>query len=167
MGQLDNKWLTQQWVNGGFTAEDIRVQEAKLFEESAAAYKNASSKPDQKKQAEANLKDLSTSSGIFADMAKSIQGISGGNGTVNPDMNGTAGDTASLGEATVQTAAGLTLREQPSTSAKAIIVIPDGNTVKITGKGTTEETIAGKTSVWYMIEWNGSKGWVFGGFLAL
>ena len=167
VGQLEDKWITQQWVNGGFTAEDLRVQEAKLYEESAAIFKNASSKPEQKKQAEANLKDLCSSTGIFADMARNLLGISGGTEAVNPDMNNTGDQGTSLGEATVHTAAGLTLREQPSTSSRAIIIIPDGNTVRITGKGTTEETIAGKTSVWYMIEWNGNKGWVFGGFLAL
>ncbi len=166
VGQIDNKWITQQWVSGGFTTEEVRVQEGKLYEESAAIYKNASSKPDQKKQAEANLKDLSSGSGIFAEMAKGVLGISGTGGSASTDTNSASGDTVSLGEATVTAAAGLILREQPSTTAKAIIVIPDGNTVKITGKGTTEETIAGKTSVWYMIEWNGSRGWVFGGFLA-
>jgi hypothetical protein len=33
-------------------------------------------------------------------------------------------------------------------------------------KGNLEETIAGKTASWYEVEWNGNKGWVFGGFLA-
>ncbi|HNX25070.1 MAG TPA: SH3 domain-containing protein [Spirochaetota bacterium] len=166
VGQLDGKWITQQWVNSGFTAEEIRVQEAKLFEESAAILKNAASKPDQKKQAEANLKDLTSSTGIFADMARNLIGPAEGMGNAGSEING-AGGNSGAGEAVVQAAAGLTMREEPGTSGKSIVVIPDGNTVKIIDKGTTEETIAGKTSVWYHVEWNGKRGWVFGGFLAL
>lgn len=164
VGQLEDKWITQHWVNGGYTSEDLRVQEAKLFEESAAILKKADSKPDQKKQAEANLKDLSSSTGIFAEMARNLIAPSGGAGEAGTDISGA--ESAS-GEATVQTAAGLTMREQPTTSAKSIIIIPDGSTVKILGKGSAEETIGGKTSVWYQVEWSGSRGWVFGGFLAL
>jgi len=162
IGQLDGKWITAQWVNSGFTAEDIRVQEAKLFEESAAIFKNTASKADQKKLAEDNLKNLSTSTGIFAEMALALLGPANGGGESSTDTDG-----AALGEATVQAAAGLTMRDQPGTGGKSIVIIPDGNTVKILDKGTSEETIAGKTSIWYKVEWNGNKGWVFGGFLAL
>lgn len=165
VGQLDGKWVTQQWVNSGFTTEDLRVQEAKLYEESAAILKNSASKPDQRKQAEANLKDLSSSTGIFAEMARMLLGPSDGMGDPGTDMNNTGGDDT--GKATVQAQAGLTMRDQPSTSGKPVVVIPDGSTVSIVDKGTKEETIAGKTSVWYQVEWNGNKGWVFGGFLAL
>jgi len=93
-------------------------------------------------------------------MALALLGPVNGGGESSADTDG-----AALGEATVQTAAGLTMRDNPSTSGKAIIVIPDGNTVKIIEKGTTEQTIAGKTSIWYKVDWNGSRGWVFGGFL--
>lgn len=162
VGQLDGKWITAQWVNSGFTAEDARIQEAKLYEESAAILKNPASKADQKKLAEENLKNLSTSTGIFAEMALALLG------PVNGDENSSTGtDDAGLGEATVQTAAGLRMRDQPSTSGKEIVLIPDGNTVKIIEKGTAEETIGTKTSIWYKVEWNGNRGWVFGGFLAL
>ncbi len=167
IGQLDGKWITSQWVNSGFTAEDIRVQEAKLFEESAAILKKSDSKPDQKKQAEANLKDLTSSTGIFADMARNLLGPSEGMGDAGTDMNADGGNGGASGEATVQAAAGLTMRDQPATSGKSLTVIPDGTNVKIIEKGNSEETIAGKTSVWYKVEWDGKSGWVFGGFLAL
>lgn len=163
VGQLDGKWITQQWINGGFTAESIRVQEAKLFEESAAILKNSSSKPEQVKQAQANLKDLSNSTGIFAEMARNLLNP-GGTQDAGSDMNAAGSEMA---EAKVQTAAGLTMREQPGTSGKSIAVIPDGSTVKIIDKGSAEETISGKTGFWYKVDWNGKKGWVFGGFLAL
>lgn len=163
VGQLEGKWITQQWVNGGYTAEIPRVQEAKLFEESAAILKNASSKPDQVKQAQANLKDLSNSTGIFAELARNILNP-GGTQDSGSDMNATGGD---MPEVKVQAAAGLTMREQPGTSGKAVVIIPDGSTVKIIDKGSTEETISGKTGFWYKVDWNGKRGWVFGGFLAL
>jgi len=163
VGQVDDKWITQQWVNGGFTAEEIRVQEAKLYEESAAILKNASSKQDQKKQAEANLKDLTSSTGIFAEMAKKLIAPADGAGNSSAGMNA----IPASGDATVQVSAGLTMRDKPSTAGASIVVIPDGTVVKITGKSPSEETIAGKTSAWYQVEWNGNTGWVFGGFLAL
>lgn len=162
VGQIDGKWITSQWVNSGFTTEDQRVQEAKLYEESAAILKNSASKADQKKQAEANLKDLSTSTGIFAEMALVVLGhLSGG------EENSTETDDAGLGEAAVQAAKGLMMRDHPSVSGEKITVIPDGNTVKIIEKGTAEETIGDKKSFWYKVEWNGKRGWVFGGFLAM
>lgn len=167
IGQIDGKWITSQWVNSGFTSEDIRVQEAKLFEESAAVLKKSDSKPDQKKQAEANLKDLTSTTGIFADMARNLLGPADGMGDAGKEMNTDGGNGGAYGNASVQTAAGLTMREQPGTTGKSITVIPDGTNVKIIDKGDTEETIAGKTSVWYKVEWNGNSGWVFGGFLAL
>ena len=166
VGQLEGKWITKQWVNSGFTAEEIRVQEAKLYEESAAIMKNTAAKPDQKKQAEANLKDLSTSTGIFADMSRNLIAPSGESGDAGADMNADGGNGGAYGEAKVQTAAGLTMRDKPSTSGKPIVVIPDGSSVQIITTGSTEETIAGKTSVWYQVDWNGNRGWVFGGFLA-
>lgn len=165
IGQLEGKWITKQWVNSGFTAEEIRVHEAKLFEESAAILKNAASKPDQKKQAEANLQDLSLSTGIFADMARNLFRSADGTGIPENEMKG-EGSGGGPSRAKVQTAAGLTMRDQPSTSGKAMLVIPDGSTVQIITTGSTEETIAGKTSVWYQVDWNGNRGWVFGGFLA-
>ncbi len=168
VGQVDGKWITQQWVNGGFTAEELRVQEAKLYEESSATMKNPAAKPEQKKQAEANLKNLTTSTGIFAEMSKKTLGLTDNAGDAGSNMDGAGGDAGnagSIGSATVRTAAGLTMRENPGTSSKSIAVIPDGTTVKVLIKDNQQETIAGKTSVWCKVEWNGQRGWVFGGFL--
>lgn len=168
VGQIDGKWITQQWVNGGFTAEELRVQEGKLFEESSTAFKNPSTKPEQKKQAEANLKNLTSSTGIFAEMAKKTLGLSDNSGNSGTNMEGAGGnmtDGGAIGSATVRTAAGLTMRENPGTSSRSVAVIPDGTVIKLLQKDSKEETIAGKTSVWCKVEWNGQRGWVFGGFL--
>jgi SH3-like domain-containing protein len=164
-GQIDGKWITQQWVNGGYTSEDGRIQEAKNFEEAAAVLKNSKSKPDQKSQALAVLKEISESSGIFSEAAKSILASNSGESTDSSGNNADGGGTA-YQEVKVDASAGLTMREQPGTSSKSIVVIPNGSTVKILNKGNLEENIAGKTASWYEVEWNGNKGWVFGGFLA-
>jgi len=164
-GQIDGKWITQQWVNGGYTSEDARIQEAKNFEEAASVIKDSKTKPDQKAQAFAVLKEFSESQGIFSETARNLiaanSGESSGDSGSNMDGSGSA-----YQEVKVEAAAGLTMREQPGTSSKSIVVIPNGSTVKILNKGNLEETIAGKTASWYEVEWNGNKGWVFGGFLA-
>lgn len=168
VGQIDGKWITQQWVNGGYSAEDARIQEAKNFEEAASILKDSKAKPDQKSQALAVLKELSESSGIFSDTAKTLLAAHSGEAaeSATTDMSAVDGDSSSGNVARVEAAAGLTMREQPGTSAKSIVIIPGGATVKILNKGNTEETIAGKTASWYEVEWSGHKGWVFGGFLA-
>ncbi len=165
VGQIDGKWITQQWVNGGYSSDEARIQDAKIFEEASAVIKDSKSKPDQKAQALAILKEISESSGIFSETAKSILASSSGESTDDSGSNAD-GDGPAYQEAKVEASAGLTMREQPGTSSKSIVVIPNGSTVKILNKGDLEETIAGKTASWYKVEWNSNKGWVFGGFLA-
>jgi len=164
-GQIDGKWITQQWVNGGYTSEDAKIQEAKTYEEAVVILKDPKSKSDQKSQALAVLKEISESAGVFAETARNaIASYSGENmGDAGNDMDGSG---PAYQEVRVEAAAGLTMREQPGTSSKSIVVIPSGSTVKVLNKGNLEETIAGKTASWYEVEWNGHKGWVFGGFLA-
>jgi len=165
VGQIDGKWITQQWVNGGYSSEDARIQDAKNFEEASAILKDSKSKPDQVSQALAILKDLSSSGGIFADLANIALAAHSGDSLGNQGNEMDGGGSA-YQEVRVEAAAGLTMREQPGTSSKSVVIIPNGSTVRILNKGNLEETIAGKTSSWYEVEWNGNKGWVFGGFLA-
>ncbi len=166
IGQVDGKWITQQWVNGGYSSEDVKIQEAKNFEEAAAVLKSSKSKPDQVSQALAVLKDLSSPAGLFSEAANTLlaahseKSISD---TGTDDMNGSV---PARQEAKVEAAAGLTMREQPGVSSKSVVIIPDGSTVKILNRENSEETIGGKTAAWYQVEWRGYKGWVFGGFLA-
>lgn len=72
VGKIDDKWITQQWVNSGFTADNATVQDARIYEESAAVLAKADSKADQKKQAEENLKNLVSANGIFSEMARKV-----------------------------------------------------------------------------------------------
>jgi len=164
VGKIDGKWVSKQWANGGYSSEDMKIQEAKNFEEASAVLKSSKSKPDQISQALAVMKELS-SSGMFSDAANALITAHSEEGSIsseeNADENNLSGDTAK-----VETAAGLTMREEPGVSSKSIVVIPSGSIVNILNKGDIEETISGKTSVWYKVEWSGNKGWVFGGFLS-
>jgi hypothetical protein len=167
-GQIDGKWITQQWVNGGFTEEETKIREAKNYEESIAILNNRASKQDQISRALAVLKDMSNSSGMFAEMASSVldQYSDHQSSDAKEDKADSSGSDT-LQEAKVSADKGLTMREEAGVSAKAIVVIPNGSTVKILKKGDTEEKIGEKTAPWYQVDWNGKKGWVFGGFLVL
>ena len=68
-GQIDGKWVTQQWVKGGYTTDETKIREAKNYEESIAVLSSSSSKQDRISQSLAVLKDISSSSGMFAEMA--------------------------------------------------------------------------------------------------
>lgn len=65
----------------------------------------------------------------------------------------------------VSASAGLKLREQSNQNAKLIVVIPYGSEVNVIEESGEVLTIAGKTGKWTKIDWNGNKGWAFGGFL--
>lgn len=94
IGQVDGKWITQQWVNSGFTADNAIVQDARIYEEAAAVLAKADSKPDQKKQAEENLNNLITSNGIFADLARKVMNpVENSGGVVTPGNESTAEKT--------------------------------------------------------------------------
>lgn len=166
-GQIDGKWITQQWVNGGFTEEETKIREAKNFEESIAILNNSASKQDQISRALAVLKDISNSTGMFAEMANEILVNYSAKDDVASDDNKDDSSNDSSPGAKVAADKGLTMREEAGVSSKAIVVIPNGSTVKILQKGEKEETIGEKTAPWYQVDWNGKKGWVFGGFLIL
>jgi len=165
VGQIDGKWVTQHWVNGGYSSDVDKIQEAKSFEEAAAVLKKADAKPEQREQAIGTLRDIAESSGILSDAARSL--IESETGEVSSESSGDSGDDQYLssGSAKVSAPSGLTIREQPSASSTSIAVIPDGSVIKVISKNDSSETIAGKTSSWYEVEWNGNRGWVFGGFL--
>lgn len=165
-GQIDGKWITQQWVNGGFTVEETKIREAKNYEESIAILNNRDAKQDQVSRALAVLQDISNSTGVFADMAKEIIiNYAAKDDDTSESKNDNSDDSSA--RAKVAADKGLTMREEAGVSSKAIVVIPNGSTVKVLKKSDKEETINDKTSPWFQIEWDGKKGWVFGGFLIL
>jgi uncharacterized protein YgiM (DUF1202 family) len=166
-GQIDGKWVTQQWVNGGYTTDEGKIREAKNFEESVAVLSSSSSKQDRVSQSLAILKDIASSSGMFADMASQyLDNYEADEEDADENADESGSDDSSE-TAKVTADKGLTMREEPGVSSKAIVVIPNGSDVKIIQKGDKEETIGDKTSPWFQVEWNGKKGWVFGGFLSI
>ncbi|MCR9144207.1 MAG: SH3 domain-containing protein [bacterium] len=60
---------------------------------------------------------------------------------------------------------GLIVRSAPSTGSEKLGLIPYRGEVTVLEQGENEETIAGKTGRWALIDHNGQDGWVFGGFL--
>lgn len=167
-GQLNGKWVTEQWVNGGYSVDESKIREAKNYEESIAVLGNSSSKQDRIAQSLAILRDISSSSGLFADMANEFLDNYGSKDDDSADDSiDESSSNGSYSKAKVEADKGLTMREEPGVSSKAIAVIPNGSTVEILKKGDKKETIGDKTSAWFQVAWNGKKGWVFGGFLNL
>ncbi len=164
-GQIDGKWVTQQWVSGGYTTDEGKIREAKNYEESVAVLNNSSSKQDRISQSLAILKDIASSTGMFAEMASQYLDNYEADEEYADENADESGSDDSSATAKVTADKGLTMREEPAVSAKALFVIPNGSDVKILQKGDKEETIGDKTSPWFQVEWNGKKGWVFGGFL--
>ena len=70
-----------------------------------------------------------------------------------------------VAQTTVNTAAGLKMRDKPGLSGKVLTVIPDKTEVKLLAWGEKEEKIAGKEGSWVKISWKGKTGWAFDAFL--
>ncbi len=65
----------------------------------------------------------------------------------------------------VRSLGGLNLRDAPSTSGKAISLVPNGVDVLVIEESGSATTIQGVSGRWTKVEWGGKRGWVFGGFL--
>lgn len=164
VGKIGEKWVTKQWVNSGFTSEDSKVQDARILDESVSTLSSDKSKPDQLKLANENLNNLASSGGIFADLARNALGME--NSVEEPggmDEPGHGGPDMDMG--TVNTAAGLKMRDKPDVSGNSIALIPDKTELEIIEFASETVTIAGKEGTWVKVKWNGQTGWVFGGFL--
>ncbi|HOF34225.1 MAG TPA: SH3 domain-containing protein [Spirochaetota bacterium] len=60
---------------------------------------------------------------------------------------------------------GLTLRESPGLSAKAITTIPYSEKVNIIKVSDNKAAVDSMEDVWYKVKWRKYEGWVFGGYL--
>jgi lipoprotein LenA len=69
-GQVQGKWLTRQWVRGGFSAEESVILEARTYEEAAAALDSDEATEQSRQEALANLAELASSSRAFGDLAR-------------------------------------------------------------------------------------------------
>lgn len=60
---------------------------------------------------------------------------------------------------------GLNLRDTPNSNGAVLAKIPYNETVGIVDKNGTSETISGQTANWYKVEYNGTTGWIWSGYL--
>lgn len=67
--------------------------------------------------------------------------------------------------ATVSVKEGLRIRSGPAQNAQKLGVIPEGTAVVVLEEKDPEVTVAGRKGRWTRVNWNGTIGWVFGGFL--
>jgi len=65
----------------------------------------------------------------------------------------------------VSAPSGLSLRAEPSTTAKVLIKLANGSKVEILQKDGPSQTIENIASRWYKVSSSGKTGWVFGGFI--
>jgi hypothetical protein len=65
--------------------------------------------------------------------------------------------------AQVKSSDGMVLRLGPSIKDKAVLTIRNGQMVYVTGEGDAEEPFFGIKSKWYMVEYRGRSGWMWGG----
>ena len=61
----------------------------------------------------------------------------------------------------------LRIRDQPSKDAKVILHVRRGNIVEIVSRTETMEVVEGGEGYWYLVDYSGLKGWVFGAYLQI
>jgi len=61
IGQIDGQWLTQSWVNEGFSAEADFISDARLYEDAMAVLRNKESKESDRVKAIKKLEGLQSS----------------------------------------------------------------------------------------------------------
>lgn len=77
-----------------------------------------------------------------------------------------SGTTEISGETgSVNARAGLFLRSAPTTTAPHVTLIPNGAKITIVDATGPSATINGIADRWLKVDYNGSSGWVFGGFV--
>lgn len=81
-----------------------------------------------------------------------------------PD-SGKTGGKKTVTFKTVTAKGGLRMRGAPSTKGAITGLLPESTMVKVIKESGADITIAGKTGKWTKVDFNGKKGWVFGGFL--
>ncbi len=67
--------------------------------------------------------------------------------------------------ARIAAAKGLNLRDQPSSTGAVLLTVPYNETVGIIDKTGNSETISGRTANWYKVDYKGTVGWLWSGYL--
>ncbi len=63
------------------------------------------------------------------------------------------------------TSSHLRLRTDPTISSKAITILWKGYIMEILRKSDSRDFVEGKENYWYLISYDGLKGWVFGSYI--
>lgn len=66
----------------------------------------------------------------------------------------------------ISASSGLRMRDQPDLSGKKLDVIPYGKRVDFISEKDEELFLAGTNGKWTKVKWEGTVGWVYGGFLS-
>ena len=61
---------------------------------------------------------------------------------------------------------GLRLRAQPDQTGRILLSLTEGARVEVLKRETELMQINGETDYWYKVNYNGTRGWTFGAFLA-
>jgi hypothetical protein len=61
----------------------------------------------------------------------------------------------------------LRVREKPSQDANVVLHIRRGNIVEIVSRTEQKEDVEGGQGFWYLVDYSGLKGWVFGAYLQI
>lgn len=62
---------------------------------------------------------------------------------------------------------GLNLRNRPNSTATVLLTVPHNERVLILDMDGISETVSGKTANWYKVDYNGTIGWVWSGYLKI
>lgn len=76
----------------------------------------------------------------------------------------TNNDTSQKSAVVISTV-GLNLRDEPNSNAKVISTVPYNTTVNIIDISGRSETIQRRTANWYKVDYNGTTGWLWSGYL--
>lgn len=69
VGKVGDKWITQQWVKGGYSTDENLLIDAKIFEEAISVLGNPKAKDSETKDAKKKLEDLSRVNNLFSELA--------------------------------------------------------------------------------------------------
>lgn len=70
IGQVGAKWVTQHWVQGGYSTDPKLVLDARTYEDAMSVLKKPDAKPEDTEKARKSLEELSNAGTIFGELAR-------------------------------------------------------------------------------------------------
>lgn len=155
IGELpDGTKIYNRWINAGYSDDQELISDAALYEYSRDVL-SGNAKGDEK-IAKKSLETLSSKQNVIGQLASAA-------------LSGSAVEAYEYAEgsqlAKVIAGSDLKLRKEPSKDSDEIMIIPSGSTVAVLEESGDEVELSGKTGKWKRINFRGTEGWAFGGFL--